>query len=226
MVDVPLSTWHIGTTTSAQQGLYEYDAVSRLRDSQLGDARVSDIGNYIKLGQLWEAFGAVARPVLLIDEIDKADLEFPNDLLLELDLMRFHVDETGARCSPPNGRSSSSPRTTRRSCRTRFFAAASFTISAFPITRQCQDRRVHFPDVDDRVVDIGAARVLRRARDAAAAEEAVDIGADRLAEAFAQRGRHRRDAARARPEEDHSAAARRPSQETEQDVHLFENLRF
>ncbi|RYE83158.1 MAG: MoxR family ATPase, partial [Hyphomicrobiales bacterium] len=91
----PLLTWHVKSTTKAQQGLYEYDAVSRLRDSQLGDARVSDIANYIKRGKLWEAFVSPARPVLLIDEIDKADIEFPNDLLLELDRMEFHVYETG-----------------------------------------------------------------------------------------------------------------------------------
>ncbi|MGO4175140.1 AAA family ATPase [Bosea sp. TAF32] len=91
----PLITWHIKSTTKAQQGLYEYDAVSRLRDSQLGDSRVSDIANYIKRGKLWEAFASPVRPVLLIDEIDKADIEFPNDLLLELDRMEFHVYETG-----------------------------------------------------------------------------------------------------------------------------------
>lgn len=91
----PLLTWHIKSTTKAQQGLYEYDAVSRLRDSQLGDPRVSDIRHYIKRGKLWEAFTSDERPVLLIDEIDKADIEFPNDLLLELDRMEFHVYETG-----------------------------------------------------------------------------------------------------------------------------------
>jgi MoxR-like ATPase len=91
----PLLTWHIKSTTKAQQGLYEYDAVSRLRDSQLGDPRVSDISNYIKRGKLWDAFTSEQRPVLLIDEIDKADIEFPNDLLLELDRMEFHVYETG-----------------------------------------------------------------------------------------------------------------------------------
>jgi MoxR-like ATPase len=94
-IGAPLLTWHIKSTTKAQQGLYEYDAVSRLRDSQLGDARVSDISNYIKRGKLWEAFTAEKRPVLLIDEIDKADIEFPNDLLLELDRMEFFVYETG-----------------------------------------------------------------------------------------------------------------------------------
>ena len=91
----PLIEWHIKSTTKAQQGLYEYDAVSRLRDSQLGDIRVKDIANYIKRGKLWDAFTMEQRPVLLIDEIDKADIEFPNDLLLELDRMEFHVYETG-----------------------------------------------------------------------------------------------------------------------------------
>jgi MoxR-like ATPase len=90
----PLLTWHIKSTTKAQQGLYEYDAVSRLRDSQLGEARVHEIANYIVRGKLWEAFTAPERPVLLIDEIDKADIEFPNDLLLELDRMEFFVYET------------------------------------------------------------------------------------------------------------------------------------
>ncbi|MBC2860344.1 MoxR family ATPase [Stappia sp. 28M-7] len=90
-----LIEWHIKSTTKAQQGLYEYDAVSRLRDSQLGDDRVHDIANYIRKGRLWEAFTADERPVLLIDEIDKADIEFPNDLLRELDRMEFHVYETG-----------------------------------------------------------------------------------------------------------------------------------
>jgi MoxR-like ATPase len=94
-LNAPLLTWHIKSTTKAQQGLYEYDAVSRLRDSQLGDSRVSDIRHYIKRGKLWEAFASETRPVLLIDEIDKADIEFPNDLLLELDRMEFFVYETG-----------------------------------------------------------------------------------------------------------------------------------
>ena len=91
----PLIEWHVKSTTKAQQGLYEYDAVSRLRDSQLGDERVKDIRNYIRKGKLWEAFTAPERPVLLIDEIDKADIEFPNDLLQELDRMEFFVYETG-----------------------------------------------------------------------------------------------------------------------------------
>lgn len=93
-LDAELITWHIKSTTKAHQGLYEYDAVSRLRDSQLGDERVHDIRNYISKGKLWEAFERKKRPILLIDEIDKADIEFPNDLLQELDRMEFYVYET------------------------------------------------------------------------------------------------------------------------------------
>jgi MoxR-like ATPase len=93
-MNAPLITWHIKSTTKAHNGLYEYDAVSRLRDSQLGEARVHDVRNYLKPGKLWEAFTAPNRPVLLIDEIDKADIEFPNDLLQELDRMEFYVHET------------------------------------------------------------------------------------------------------------------------------------
>jgi MoxR-like ATPase len=91
--DAPLITWHVKSTTKAYNGLYEYDAVSRLRDSQLGEARVQDVRNYLKKGKLWEAFTSPTRPVLLIDEIDKADIEFPNDLLQELDRMEFYVQE-------------------------------------------------------------------------------------------------------------------------------------
>jgi MoxR-like ATPase len=94
-LQTPIIEWHVKSTTKAQQGLYEYDAVSRLRDSQLGDERVHDIKNYIKPGKLWEAFERPERAVLLIDEIDKADIEFPNDLLQELDRMEFFVYETG-----------------------------------------------------------------------------------------------------------------------------------
>ena len=90
----PLIEWHVKSTTKAQHGLYDYDAVARLRDGQLGDERVQDIANYIVRGKLWEAFESETRPVLLIDEIDKADIEFPNDLLQELDRMEFYVYET------------------------------------------------------------------------------------------------------------------------------------
>ena len=93
-LNAPLITWHVKSTTKAHNGLYEYDAVSRLRDSQLGEERVHEVRNYLKPGKLWEAFTAPTRPVLLIDEIDKADIEFPNDLLQELDRMEFYVQET------------------------------------------------------------------------------------------------------------------------------------
>ena len=94
-LNLPLIEWHVKSTTKAQQGLYDYDAISRLRDSQLGDARVHDVANYIRRGKLWQAFDAPGKVVLLIDEVDKADIEFPNDLLQELDRMEFHVYETG-----------------------------------------------------------------------------------------------------------------------------------
>ena len=94
-LSLPMLEWNIKSTTRAQQGLYEYDAVSRLRDSQLGDSKIKNIGNYIKKGKIWESFIADTKTVLLIDEIDKADIEFPNDLLQELDKMEFYVYETG-----------------------------------------------------------------------------------------------------------------------------------
>ena len=101
-LSLPIIEWNIKSTTKAQQGLYEYDAVSRLRDSQLGDERVKNIKNYIKKGKIWEAFEASGKSVLLIDEIDKADIEFPNDLLQELDKMEFFVYETGETISASN----------------------------------------------------------------------------------------------------------------------------
>ena len=142
----PLYEWHIKSTSKAQQGLYEYDAVSRLRDSQLGEAKVHDIRNYIVKGSVWEAFESATQPVLLIDEIDKADIEFPNDLLRELDRMEFYVYETREVVKRGTGRSSSSPATTRRSCRMPSCAAASSTTSAFPTRRRWRkSSRVHFP---------------------------------------------------------------------------------
>src|SRR6516162_3912465 len=134
-IAAPLIEWHIKSTTKAQQGLYEYDAVTRLRDSQLGDARVKDIRNYIKRGKLWEAFVADERPVLLIDEIDKADIEFPNDLLQELD--RMESMRPAKQFTPVAAQSSSSPQTTKRNFRTPSCGAASFTTSAFRLPTRC-----------------------------------------------------------------------------------------
>ena len=135
-LDRPLYEWHIKSTTKAQQGLYDYDAVARLRDSQLGDDRVHDIANYIVRGKIWEAFESDVQPVLLIDEIDKADIEFPNDLLQELDRMEFFVYETKELVKGGTGRSSSSRATTRKSCRMRSCAAAFSTTSSFRTRRR------------------------------------------------------------------------------------------
>src|SRR3984893_12646279 len=134
-IKAPLIEWHVKSTTKALQGLYEYDAVSRLRDSQLGDPRVSDIRNYIRRGKLWEAFTANIRPVLLIDEIDKADIEFPNDLLLELDRMEFFVYETSA---------------TITARRRPILAIPSHNEKAFPpaFLRRCFFHYIRFPDGD------------------------------------------------------------------------------
>jgi len=150
-VRAPLLTWHIKSTTKAQQGLYEYDAVSRLRDSQLGDQRVSDIRNYIRRGKLWEAFESPARPVLLIDEIDKADIEFPNDLLLELDRMEFHVYETGE---------------TVRARQRPIVVITSNNEKELPdaFLRRCFFHYIRFPDTDTmaRIVDVHYPGIKRR----------------------------------------------------------------
>ena len=150
-VGAPLLTWHVKSTTKAQQGLYEYDAVSRLRDSQLGDPRVSDIGNYIRRGKLWEAFDADARPVLLIDEIDKADIEFPNDLLLELDRMEFHVYETGQ---------------TIRAAKRPIVIITSNNEKELPdaFLRRCFFHYIRFPDADtmSRIVEVHYPGIKRR----------------------------------------------------------------
>ncbi|MBB3018321.1 MoxR-like ATPase [Microvirga lupini] len=142
-LNAPLITWHIKSTTKAQQGLYEYDAVSRLRDSQLGDPRVSEIRNYIKRGKLWEAFASDERPVLLIDEIDKADIEFPNDLLLELDRMEFFVYETGE---------------TVKAARRPIVIITSNNEKELPdaFLRRCFFHYIKFPDVDTmaRIVEV------------------------------------------------------------------------
>ena len=149
----PLIEWHIKSTTKAQQGLYEYDAVSRLRDSQLGDEKVQDIRNYIRAGKLWESFTADTRPVLLIDEIDKADIEFPNDLLLELDRMEFYVYETGewveARQRPIVLITSNN----EKELPDAFLRRCFFHYIAFPDTDTMADIvQVHFPDIQKSLV--------------------------------------------------------------------------
>src|ERR1700756_1439940 len=153
-VGAPLIPWHIKSTTRAQQGLYEYDAVSRLRDSQLGEARVSDIRNYIRRGKLWEAFTAEKRPVLLIDEIDKADIEFPNDLLLELDRMEFFVYETGENIKAKLRPIVMITSNNEKELPDAFLRRCFFHYIKFPdIDTMNQIVEVHFPDIKKRLVE-------------------------------------------------------------------------
>jgi len=148
-----LITWHIKSTTKAQQGLYEYDAVTRLRDSQLGDKRVKDVRNYIKRGKLWDAFTADERVILLIDEIDKADIEFPNDLLLELDRMEFFVYETGETIKAVNRPIVIITSNNEKELPDAFLRRCFFHYIKFPdneTMREIVD--VHFPKLKDRML--------------------------------------------------------------------------
>jgi MoxR-like ATPase len=145
---VPLLRWQIKSTTKAQQGLYEYDAVSRLRDSQLGSDKVHDISNYIKPGKLWQAFTAEQRPVLLIDEIDKADIEFPNDLLHELDQMEFHVYETGEQITAQQRPIVVITSNNEKELPDAFLRRCFFHYINFPDAATLSDIvRVHYPDI-------------------------------------------------------------------------------
>ena len=152
-IGVPIIEWHIKSTTKAHQGLYEYDAVSRLRDSQLGDERVHDIRNYIKRGKLWDAFQRDARPVLLIDEIDKADIEFPNDLLQELDRMEFFVYETGETIKAVNRPIVIITSNNEKELPDAFLRRCFFHYIKFPDTETMQRIvDVHFPGLKGRLV--------------------------------------------------------------------------
>lgn len=153
-LDMPLIEWHIKSTTKAEQGLYEYDAVSRLRDSQLGDEKVSDIKNYIKKGKLWQAFESDKRSVLLIDEIDKADLEFPNDLLLELDKMAFHVYETNETIKAKHRPVIIITSNNEKELPQPFLRRCFFHFIAFPdeITL-AKIVKSHYPDIDKKLMD-------------------------------------------------------------------------
>lgn len=148
-----LITWHVKSTTKAQQGLYEYDAVSRLRDSQLGDPRVQEVANYIKPGKLWDAFTAEDPVVLLIDEIDKADIEFPNDLLLELDRMEFHVYETGETIRAQRRPIIIITSNNEKELPDAFLRRCFFHFIRFP-ERETLERivQVHYPDLQQRLV--------------------------------------------------------------------------
>jgi MoxR-like ATPase len=222
----PLIAWHVKSTSKAQQGLYEYDAVSRLRDSQLGDPRVSDIGNYIRRGKLWEAFAADERPVLLIDEIDKADIEFPNDLLLELDRMEFHVYETGETVRAARRPVVVITSNNEKELPDAFLRRCFFHYIRFP-DRETMEQivEVHFPGIKKRLVE-EALRIFFEVREVPGLKKKPstselidwlklllneDIGADALRE---------RDPRKLIPPL-HGALIK-----NEQDVHLFERLAF
>jgi len=152
-LNAPLLQWHVKSTTKAQQGLYEYDAVARLRDSQLGDERVHDISNYIVRGKLWDAFAHENRPVLLIDEVDKADIEFPNDLLLELDRMEFHVYETKQTVRAIKRPVVIITSNNEKELPDAFLRRCFFHYISFPDDRTMrQIIDVHFPDIQNRLV--------------------------------------------------------------------------
>lgn len=211
--DAPLITWNIKSTTKAQQGLYEYDAVARLRDGQLGEERVHDIRNYIRQGKLWEAFTSPKLPVLLIDEIDKADIEFPNDLLQELDRMAFHVyetDETIVAKERPivvitSNNEKELPDAFLRRC---FFHYIKFpdrdTMAAIV--------EVHFPGIQKTLVS-RAMDIFYEVRDVPGLKKALDERAHRLAETAPRRGHAARSAPEPRRRQGDPAAPRRVAQE-------------
>ncbi|MBE0555067.1 MAG: MoxR family ATPase [Rhodobacteraceae bacterium] len=156
---MPLIEWHVKSTTKAQQGLYEYDAVSRLRDSQLGDARVHEVSNYIRRGKLWQAFEAETRVVLLIDEIDKADIEFPNDLLQELDRMEFHVYETGQTVTARQRPVVIITSNNEKELPDAFLRRCFFHYIRFPDAETLATIvRVHFPDIKDALLSAALTR--------------------------------------------------------------------
>ncbi|MBK0397633.1 MoxR family ATPase [Limibaculum sp. M0105] len=220
-----LIEWHVKSTTRAQQGLYEYDAVSRLRDSQLGDERVADVCNYIRRGKLWDAFEAPEKVVLLIDEIDKADIEFPNDLLQELDRMEFHVYETGETVAARQRPIVIITSNNEKELPDAFLRRCFFHFIAFPDAEtMARIIDVHFPDVKHELVRAALTRFyeLRETpglKKKPSTSEALDwirlLMADDVDPATL-----RADAKHAIPPL-HGALLK-----NEQDVHLFERLAF
>jgi len=225
-LDAPLLTWHIKSTTKAQQGLYEYDAVSRLRDSQLGDPRVSNISNYIKRGKLWDAFTSDKRPVLLIDEVDKADIEFPNDLLLELDRMEFYVYETGETIKAKQRPIIMITSNNEKELPDAFLRRCFFHYIKFPdIDTMQQIIEVHFPDIKKRLVS-EAMKIFFEVRDVPglkkkpSTSELLDWLKLLLNEEMTVEQLRERDPRKLIPPL-HGALLK-----NEQDVHLFERLAF
>jgi MoxR-like ATPase len=222
----PLITWHVKSTTKAHQGLYEYDAVTRLRDSQLGDPRVKDVKNYIRRGKLWDAFDMGVRPVLLIDEIDKADIEFPNDLLLELDRMEFFVYETGETIAAKLRPIVMITSNNEKELPDAFLRRCFFHYIRFP-DRETMQRivDVHFPDVKQRLVS-EALNIFYQIRDVPgikkkpSTSELLDWLKLLLNEDVSPETLRERDPRRLTPPL-HGALLK-----NEQDVHLFERLAF
>ena len=221
-----LITWSIKSTTRAQQGLYEYDAVSRLRDSQLGDARVHDIANYIVKGKLWEAFEDESAPVLLIDEIDKADIEFPNDLLQELDRMEFFVYETQETIKAANRPIVIITSNNEKELPDAFLRRCFFHYIRFPDTETMTEIvAVHFPDIQKRLMS-EALNLFYDMRDVGglkkkpSTSELLDWLKLLMAEDLPPEALRAKDAKTAVPPL-HGALLK-----NEQDVHLFERLAF
>lgn len=221
-----LIAWHIKSTTKAQQGLYEYDAVARLRDSQLGDPRVGDISHYIRRGKLWQAFTADQRPVLLIDEIDKADIEFPNDLLQELDRMEFDVYETGERVKAQQRPVVIITSNNEKELPDAFLRRCFFHYIRFPDKAEMQAIiKLHYPDLKESL--LGEAmelffelREVEGLRKKPSTSELLDWIRLLLADDIAPEAMRTREPGKLVP------ALYGALLKTEQDLHLFEKLAF
>ena len=210
----PLITWHVKSTTRPRRGSTNTTRSRACATASSAIPRVSEIRNYIRKGKLWEAFDSDKRPVLLIDEIDKADIEFPNDLLLELDRMEFHVYETGETIRAEKRPIVIITSNNEKELPDAFLRRCFFHYIRFPDAETMEKIvDVHFPGIKKRLVAEAHADFLRRARGARPQEEALDLRAAGLAEAAAIRGYGPRNPARARPQEAHPPAARRPAQE-------------
>ncbi|NIY73117.1 MoxR family ATPase [Marivivens donghaensis] len=222
---LPMIEWNIKSTTKAQQGLYEYDAVSRLRDSQLGDERVNDVKNYIRKGKLWQAFEAGEKVVLLIDEIDKADIEFPNDLLQELDRMDFHVYETGETISAVNRPIVIITSNNEKELPDAFLRRCFFHYIRFPDADTLrQIVQVHYPDLKQELLTVALTRFFEiretpGLKKKPSTSEVLDWLRLLLAEDLSPEDLQK-DASNALPKL-HGALLK-----NEQDVHLFERLAF
>ena len=223
-MNLPILEWHVKSTTKAQQGLYEYDAVSRLRDSQLGDERVHDVRNYIRKGKLWQAFEAGERVVLLIDEIDKADIEFPNDLLQELDRMEFFVYENGETISARHRPIVIITSNNEKELPDAFLRRCFFHFIRFPDAETLRAIvRVHFPDIKDALLTTALSQFfdLRETpglRKKPSTSEVLDWLKLLLAEDLGPEDLKRDKVALPKL---HGALLK-----NEQDVHLFERLAF